>query len=112
MKFKDTESIFEITGGNMKGVEVIIKCTEKACLSGLTAGFIKENTYMTKKKDGEFLFGLTARNTKASGIMENNMDKVLFLMKKEEPEKEFGKMENFKEVNKLLLMTFLVSFTK
>jgi hypothetical protein len=68
---------------------LIIKCQEKENLNGQMGGNIKDTIKMIKKKDMESLNGQMEENIKAIGFMENNMERVNFIIQK----RKFGKRE-------------------
>jgi hypothetical protein len=51
-----------------------IKCMEKGSLHGKTAGDMKVNTSMTRKKEKEYSIGQMVGNIREAGIMENNTE--------------------------------------
>jgi hypothetical protein len=42
---------------------------------------MRENISMIKNMDMEFIFGLTAENTRGNGLLGNSMEKVIFKLK-------------------------------
>jgi len=70
----------------------IIKCMEKANINGLMEDNIKGNILWTKKRDLEFIDGMTEEYTKGLGKMEDSMDKANIFYPIKQQKLEFGKM--------------------
>jgi len=68
-----------------------IKCTVEVCLPGQMEESMMESTMMTRNKVMEFSLGQMVGDTKATGLMENNMDRVYIILAKEKQREENGK---------------------
>ena len=76
----------------MKGLGGKISFTEKACTVGLTGENTMDFTLMIRSKVSVPIFGLMAENTRAIGIMENNMVKGNLLIVRVNLKQESGIM--------------------
>ena len=73
-----------LTVENMRENGKLTKCTEKEPLHGLMEESISDNMSKTRKKVMENSSGQINGATEESGLMENNMEKELMLLHKEQ----------------------------
>ena len=66
---------------------------ERGFIHGQMEESMKVNIIMIRNKEKEHTLGQTVVNIKDNGLMENSMEKVSLLIRKDKQEKGVGKME-------------------